>query len=53
MVWRHGANVPLGFVEKSSDVEYAREYEVEEVDDDNTSSDFSDVLAYHSNNTRF
>ena len=53
MVWRHGANVPLGFVENPSDVEYAREYEVEEVDDDNTSSDFSDVLAYHSNNTRF
>ena len=53
MVWRHGENVPLRFGEKPSDVEYAREYEVEEVDGDNTSSDFSDVLAYHSNNTRF
>ena len=53
MVWRHGENVPLRFGGKPSDVEYAREYEVEEVDGDNTSSDFSDVLAYHSNNTRF
>ena len=53
MVWRHGANVPLRLGENPPDVEYARDYEVEEVDGDNTSSDFSDVLAYHSNNTRF